>query len=89
VVGVVGVVWCGWGGGGGGGGGGGWGGVVGGGGGGGGGGEVEVKWPVCDTDHSFPSGVEIKNEWSCIPVTVYALLALEGTTVPFLFGWGS
>jgi hypothetical protein len=24
----------------------------------------EVKWPVCETDHSPPSSAEVKNVWS-------------------------
>jgi hypothetical protein len=24
---------------------------------------LEVKWPVCEADHSPPSSAEVKNEW--------------------------
>jgi hypothetical protein len=45
-----------------------------------------VKQLRCEADHSRPSGVKVKNGWSCTSTPPYAFMACRGTSSPLLVG---
>jgi len=45
-----------------------------------------VKWPGCEVDHSPPSSVEVKNEWSCTsPPPICASIVWTGKNLPLMY----
>ena len=42
-----------------------------------------LSWPGRDVDHSPPSSVKVKNEWSCTSVSPCTFMMWTGTTFPF------